>query len=137
MPFVEETASSEAKVERLDGAFFIGTRQDKSAIANGKVFPKDVLGERAVQFALGEGRDTTMRWSIMLPHRSYGIVVDESQAAKLPWPRSVSSEVAPALKPSGLIDSDDPVFAKAVKNIAGDRNESVATMGDSDKESAR
>ena len=121
MPFVEETASSEAKVERLDGAFFIGTRQDKSAIANGKVFPKDVLGERAVQFALGEGRDTTMRWSIMLPHRSYGIVVDESQAAKLPWPRSVSSEVAPALKPSGLIDSDDPVFAKAVKNIAGDR----------------
>ena len=26
MPFIEDTASSEAEVERLDGAFFIGTR---------------------------------------------------------------------------------------------------------------
>ena len=86
MPFIEDTASSEAEVERLDGVLHrhparrVGHRQRQGV-------PKDILGERAVEFALNEARDTTMRWSIMLPHRSYGIVVDESQAAKLPWPR--------------------------------------------------
>ena len=70
-------------------AFFIGTRQDESAIANGKVFPKDILGERAVEFALNEGRDTTMRLVHHAATSKLRIVVDESQAAKLPWPRSV------------------------------------------------
>ena len=121
MPLVEKTASSEAEVKQLDGAFFIGTRQDKSAIAKGTLFPRDGLGERSVEFSFDAGRDTTMRWSITLPHQSYAIVVDESEAAKLPWPRSVSSDVTSALKPSGLIDSDHPVFEEAVKNIAGDR----------------
>ena len=126
MPFVEESASSKAAADRLDGLLFIGTRQDKSAISNGKVLPVDTLGERAVEFALGEGRDSTMRWSITLPQRTYAVVVDEARASALPWPRSMSSEGTQALKPSGLIDSDDPVFLKAVEKISGDRLQVVS-----------
>lgn len=61
----------------------------------------------------------SLRWQVASRVQVWSSKIDDAAAAKLAWPREWPAEVRDGLQPQMYIESDDPVFARAVQQVSG------------------
>ena len=58
-----------------------------------------------------------MRWQLSYRVQSWSSKIDEKRAAQLTWPKEWPQEVQGGLRPSHLIESDEPIFARSIDRV--------------------
>lgn len=81
--------------------------------------------EHLATITVDQFNGSSIRWEVQYEVQSWSSRVDDATAMEVPWPEEWPKEVADGLKPQMFIESDDPMFARIVNQIAQGRLDAV------------
>lgn len=117
LPIVFQSTFSSVDRESMRAQLFLDGREDTSLASRLRLDVSQPFGTQLAVVPVKEFRGTNLRWQVHYRAQVYSSQIDEAAAAKLTWPRDWPKEVEEGLKPQFLIESDDPIFAKAVAEV--------------------
>ena len=125
MPVIFQSAYSEVVRDSMKAELTLDGHEDNDLssrlrIDDGQPFNSHLAVIPVVKFS-----GQTLRWKITYRTKVFSAKINDAGAAKLTWPREWPEEVQDGLKPQFLIESNDPVFAKAVEEVTKGKLRSV------------
>ncbi|MDY7110348.1 MAG: transglutaminase-like domain-containing protein [Planctomycetota bacterium] len=145
MPLLLSGAFNRVEAGSVRGRLWLGGRPDNALPQRFRVrggssaeegFP---FGTHTAVLPVAEFRGERVRWDVACRVQSWSSRIDDRWAGRLtwprplprelvegegrerPWPRDWPEEAREALRPQPFIESDDPIFAQAVREVMGDR----------------
>jgi hypothetical protein len=145
MPLVFRGAFSRTAADSVQGRLWLAGRQDRSLPQRFRV-EGGASGEESLPYGthtavlpIPEYHGGQLRWDVACRVQSWSSRIDDQWAGRMtwprplprellrgvrseqPWPRDWPEEAREALAPQPFIESDDPIFAQAVREVMGDR----------------
>ena len=145
MPLILQSTFNRVEPESVQGRLWLGGRPDHSLPQRFRVeggtsveegFPH---GTHTAILPVGPFRGERLRWDVACRVQSWSSRIDDRAAGRMtwprplprelvegerperPWPRDWPEEVREGLLPQPYIESDDAIFAQAVREVMGDR----------------
>jgi hypothetical protein len=116
-PIIFQSAYSEVDRASMKAQLWLDGREDASLTSRLRLDEGQPFHAHLAVMPINEFRGQTLRWQIMYRAQVFSSRLNEAGAAKLTWPREWPEEVQDGLKPQFMIESGDPLFAKAVEQV--------------------
>lgn len=117
MPLILQGAYSRVHQDSLYARLWLQSREDATFQRRSRVDSGFPHHTHLMVMPVERFRGTHLRWQLSYRVQSWSSKIDEKWAAKLTWPKQWPQEVQDGLRPSHLIESDEPIFARSIDRV--------------------
>lgn len=121
MPLLTRGPYSTIDINQATMRLWLQNREVEGLSKRTKLDPEGLLGGALLIAPIERFQGTLLRWNLTIPIQVWSSKLNDRAAAELRWPAEWPEAVHIALQPQAYIESDDPVFAKAVETATENR----------------
>lgn len=117
MPVIFQSAYSEVNRASMKSQMWLDGRDVPNMSGRQRIDDAPLFNAHRAVMVVDEFKGQTLRWKLEFRAQVFSSRIDDSGAQKLTWPREWPEEVQDGLKPGPFIESDAPIFARAVEEV--------------------